>query len=52
MKAPPRGVGVSGGDAGRSLSLSRLVRVDLVGVVRVGVDGDGGIPEGWDLVER
>lgn len=47
MKAPPplRGVGVSGGE-GRSLSLSRLVRVDRVGVswVKVGVDGDGGMP--------
>jgi hypothetical protein len=47
---------VSGGDAGRSLSLSRLVRVGLVGVgtswFKVGVDGDSGIPEGWDLVDR
>jgi len=51
---PPRGVGVSGGDEGRSLSLSRLVRVDRVGVswVKVGVDGDGGMPGVWDLVDR
>ena len=39
MNARPRGVGVSGGDGGRSLFLSR----EGGGWFRVGVDGDGGI---------
>lgn len=41
-----RGVGVSGGGEGRSLSLS------LDRWINVGVDGDGGMPGGWDLVDR